>query len=448
MTTTRLDEILNPPDHKGRSGSHIGVETPGTALDALLERVLVVRDSLALLKQTGASGEQVDRAQAHVDACVDFCQATTLALEAGAASALATLQELGGEAEIAVRLVERELPMDSFAPGFVESALPKAQIARLSRLLAPLCVDNGDARDRFEFLVTRLLRLRGPSGFILLPRDAVQAALDYVAPVELRSCTDEGRRSVLDFVDQMAARIQGTESIDQVFTQGIYADLYGYKLALRERIVDPEVLYAIASLNTRICQRLQAAVVRTGRSEPYLKKINDTELKVREVLGEEPRRGDLVQKFQQARRRAAVSSQRPRSVTPHSGTQIRRVDAPRRFLPTRKTLGVIAACATLLVAGTAIAFNLRSAYRMDVIPNHELWKLSPVLHSGLILAEQRVFLGQVDPARWERLDQTLRLREAEALRETLRQRDIGVAILSSGDQVVCEIDARGDIDLW
>ncbi|MFH1812334.1 MAG: hypothetical protein ABIJ09_26595 [Pseudomonadota bacterium] len=448
MATSRMDELLSADTTCEQRLTQFGASWPSDPLDQLLERVLVVRDALCLLQKTGAKGKSLSTAQASVNTCVEHCRSQQLAIEAGAHTATTRLQDLCVEAEVAVRLLERDLPMDSFVPGFVESALAKDAIARLARLLAPLCGDNGDTRDRYEFLVTRLVRLRGPSGFILLPRESVQGALDYVAPVELRVCTEDIRFRVMFFAEDMAARITAAGDIEKVLAQDIYGELYGYKLALRDRILDPDVLYALASLNTSMCDRLQLAVARTGNSEPYLRRITETEIQVRAVLEGDDGKQKLRRRFQEERRRAIVSPARPRTVTLKAVPAVRPGHPSPRATSPRRALAVAAAVAALLIVATAFAMGGPSPYRAEPVPRAELSRLSPVLASGKILVAQRAFLGQVQAERWEGLDPTMKQNEARSLRQALKQRQVDVIILQRGDTVVCEIDRRGDIEIW
>lgn len=447
LESTRLLELVGACAPPTTPESIAVVALPVTELDRLLERALVVRDSLQLLRQAGASGEAADRAQRAVDAAVLHCTGNAYAIDAGAASACVTLLHLVREAEVEVRLVDRDLSMDSCAMGLLESALPKRWLARLARLLAPLTEEYGDARDRYEFLVTRLLRLRGPSGFFLLPRQVVQSALDYVAPADHVTCSEQMRSAALLTLERHLKSVQALSSVEQLFRDGLYSEIYGYKLSLRGCIVDPDLLYAVATLNTAICERMHQEAAHVRTAEHLLQRISEAESRVRAAFGSQTRQGRARQQFLEARRQAQSQSLF-RSATPRTQPAMGAVQPPdRRRISTWIVAGVtVLACLVLAAAAAPLIWD--PSYRTTELQGRQLWTLSPLLQRGVLLESQLVFLGDVDPLRWDRLDDTMRRHDASLLRQALRARGVRVALLHRAGHVVCEIDARGEITLW
>jgi hypothetical protein len=288
---------------------------------------------------------------------------------------------------------------------------------------------TAEYHDRVELFVTRLCR--APDRDDVRPFDEVADLLaQFLSP---ERCSEEKRRQAIEFFVQARERLAALTSIDSIFDSGFYIDLKGYKIALRSDYFDPEVLHAAAAVSIASEAKVRSLLVADSQSGQGLDdRFERTRDKVREAFGEKlPEfRGGLT---------ARIRQRRP-SLDPETIVREEPPPPPRvkRTSRTRIAVGL------LVIALVVGAFSLRQIWQvrerdMSEIAGARLGTLSPLLVSGSYGGgeDARVFTGQVDPARWDALNQTER---RDHLRELARNLgDVRAAQVYRGDALVGQI---------
>jgi hypothetical protein len=163
------------------------------------------------------------------------------------------------ELEGALLTLDECLPNDQFRRRFTKEHVAPKMLLRYARFLGSRPFDVGYRRDRFEAIARELLTARKPSGkLLLMPRKRAGAVLmQLVRGLPPPPVSPEVQTSQLSYLRDALDRLESLTKSKQFFDSGFYLDVYGFKIAMHERITSPEYLYLCVAIETEVHNRLQ-----------------------------------------------------------------------------------------------------------------------------------------------------------------------------------------------
>jgi len=333
-------------------------------------------------------------------------------------------------AEQRVLEIEARVAAGSYGKMPVRHLQPK-QIARFAGLLARHANDSPARIDRVELLAARLCageRREGERG--------LQSRAEVLALLRLAGCAagdEDSRTRALAFFEAAAQRLATLATVDDVFDSGLYLDMRGYKISLKEQRLDPDVLYAAATF--------AVALGRCIEELPRSSKITEASLAVR---------------FEEAERQIELlfgKDAGSASGEEHGKASTAEDDLPRtdplpflRRTGARRTV-LRAVGIALAVAGAAVfAVRARGNGNLRPLASAELAKLSPLLESGsLSQGKDSFLLARIPSSRWFLMSRSERRAAASNLRNQLLRRRIVAAVVFRDDDVLAIQIERGRV---
>lgn len=323
------------------------------------------------------------------------------------------------------------IPMGWFREHFDASSVSSVALVDYAALLGRHANDNLLRLDRIQFLLTRVV------SFFLSPEEASperrKALLEEaLPPVAIDEAT---RRTAVAFLRDAAQRVTGFSSLQLLVDSGFFIDVRGYKLSLRAKLLDPEVMTAAIELNEVIndnMHRLAAADTEFDRHlEVHLASV-DAHLKGLFHKLRDDESAAQTQFDRWVARNAAKRSPATTSLEPAKKT---------KTAPVRPLLAV--ALFVFLIVAYA---RWPKAVALKELSKAEVVALSPLLVSGTAAPKQnpQVFVGRVDKSRWTHLTLVQRNQEAEGLATRLTERGLHSGTVMLEQQVVIQIN-RGKI---
>ena len=384
-------------------------------------------------------------------------------------------------AERSLAEVDLCVPMDTFRPRVIEANVPPVFLVRYARLMGNRDLGVGIRRDRFEFVINRVL-LHGQSKppFRVTSKDKMLRLLFEIAP-EPFFLAPEKLQQTVGSIEDAERRILALTSHDELFDSGVYMDLRGYKLTLRNELLNHDVLYAVARANvalankiaeftsqnpeleTRIRSRLaeqteevnavfaapsweaevreikkQAQLQRednTARKKLHGAEREDTQSRVRAITGAEKKKGE--------KRPEPKGAARGKDATPRAVVVETDSDAP----PPRRRLWVIVA-GVLLLAAAAGAFFLLKKPTFQRLSPADVARISSHLETAEVAIQDggNVLQGQLVASYGDQLPGRQReIRDEVAAALQLQQ--YRTAFVRSGNTLVLQIVDGHHIDL-
>ena len=235
---------------------------------------------------------------------------------------IASLEETVRSVETTFFALDAAVPMALFRKSFDASKPPAPKLVEsYIRLLASRRFRTSEARDRFEFLITRLLTTRDENGRVELGlRQWAERVLSLV--IRPPYVADETiRDTAVQFFEQAAEEIERFKTIEALTGSELYLELRGYKLWLRVHTLDVDILWAIVSLNVTISNHIRALSL---VAKPAPKAAGEVARAVFRppkddiVAPEVPpsRRDEATEQFAHARKQAVVEPRRARLSRP------------------------------------------------------------------------------------------------------------------------------------
>jgi hypothetical protein len=301
------------------------------------------------------------------------------------------------------------------------SHLQPEQIARFAGLLARHANQSPSRIDRVELLVARLCLGERQE------ERGQHPPAEVVSLLRRSGCVPgdpDSRTRALAFFDAAAQRLVTLATVDDIFDSGLYLDMRGYKISLKEERLDPDVLYAAASFTLRMDKCIGAL--------PRSAKITESSLAAR---------------FEEAERHIELlfgkdlgsfpGEERSRPFTAEDDLpRTDRVPFLRRAGVRRNLLRAVGLA--LAVAGAALfVVRARGSANLKPLPPAQLAKLSPLLESGSMSQGKDTFLlARIPSSRWFLMSRSERRAAASDLRNQLLRRKIGAAVVFRDDDVL------------
>ena len=351
-----------------------------------------------------------------------------------------------GRVEQAILAADAAVPMLLFRKRFDARDLPRPALARYAALLAANLGTDAERRDRVEMLVTRMVTVETPGGLVRLEdRSRVWSLLRQVTGS--RQMAPEDRDKVLGFLTEQGERLSHFESTEALFQEGFYANVYGYKLALRERMLDPQVLYAIAWLNAAITNFNR---LRAPESEAAIHaRAKAVRQEVHGVfhLGRNLEQAATTQRFEvfrdQARAQARVQVVSAKGAGLSAARPRHRARLQEVEVPWRRVAQVLAVV-LVVFGGARVIRQWQTTHRYEQITEDQARSLAPWIEDASRDPGDGTLLGEVDPALWQALSPVARKLAADALARDLSAGGTLAVLLTSDGHPVIQID-RGQV---
>jgi len=401
-------------------------DDPEEIIDAE-DRAAAIADVLSIVRELGVQPEHVDLVERTLAVCRQSFEALGEPGSEGYDDRVARHEESLSVSEETILNVDATVTMNDFRSWYERAPRPRELCLRYTRLVCKSRLAREAQKDRFEFLATRLLTKKTQEGRLeMLPRSVAAPVLEYILPV-LAEIADHERSGAVMFFRDASLQLSSLHSLDDIFKGGFYLDVRGYKVALRDQLLDADILYAAVALNAAIFNRIEEMRELEARSKQSLvDMLGKEEEEVRKVF---LRRASIAadERFEETRRFLGKYRENveKRSVT-------RTVN--RRFM------GRLLLAAGIVGLGMVAAkLIFRSLNEISQMSESELERLSPVLESGGFShgEHERTFIGRVESGRWMLLAPEERRAAAEELRARMARHDVRSAwITREGHQAI------------
>ncbi|MBM4283065.1 MAG: hypothetical protein FJ137_20690 [Deltaproteobacteria bacterium] len=316
--------------------------------------------------------------------------------------------------------IDAAMPMPWFRERFarigdkrIDEALSAVALSRAAAFFARRARDVARI-DRIEFIATRLLTRELPDGQLeALPHadffDLLEGlGLGIVAEPEMRE------KSV-NFCLDVAQRLQEATTVETLLGSGAYLELQGHKKALREKRLDPAILYACILDSVAITNRLLRFAAVEGLSHRMLlARVASTELSAETILA-------TIEDDDASRGKTTFE------------TRARLSDDPR-----------------VRLAVACVASWLAWALLAPGAPTTTLTPLDAGRYTAISLALKaaeisdgdapRLLIGHVEPRKWGSLTAAERRRVSESLVRGVRQEEAVVGLFYIDRRLVVLID--------
>jgi hypothetical protein len=357
-----------------------------------------------------------------------FNALTTIELSSAESEVLRLETELPG-LEWKLETLDATIPMGWFRDHFEVSKESPVALADYAALLGRHIKDSSARLDRIQFLLTRLIALFVP------PEEATrERRLALLAEALPHVAVDESvRTAALAFFAEAGKRLAGVERLEALVDSGFFVDLVGYKLSLRQQLLDPDITTSAIELNGAISECLKRLASESSSGSDLGGHFAEVDRRIRETfqkLREDER--PTQQRFERWLAQNAAKRARPAAPPPVAVPSLGRVPrVDRRVLLAVAAVGLFAA-SPLLAPGA----------RLTELSSAELARLSPVLTSGVVVprAAPRSFVGRVDMARWKALPRSSRSGAAVSLAQALTARGLVSGTVMSEQEIVVRIE--------
>lgn len=422
-------------------------------LASLAERLRLVEVVLELERRFGVSAERLSPVAVATFGCARDLERLHASTSAPSPRLLARID---GELESAERLlatIDASVPVSSVRPVLRRGGdgagpeVPEALIVLYARFLILGFRPNAEATQKVDYVAHRLLTCESSAcgagegtgkgagrTIVVRPREEVRALLDDATRgVKVDAAA---RDAALAFFRGALAKIEAMGAVDEFFDTGFCLDASGYKVALRESLLDPEVLYACTEMNAALANKFSRLIASERLEEGAVRKrLEQVRAVVNQVFA-----SDTEEVADEGPRRPA--EERP-------GARIREeLSAPTvdELAPRPMSWGARIAIAVLLVAGIGLLLGawrstVRNQNELVPVPEANLSELSPLLEGGSFSrgAGETVFIGKLASARWRGMKVAERRREAKELASSLVDREVMSALIYDGSAVAVQI---------
>ncbi|MCA9581717.1 MAG: hypothetical protein KC416_07970 [Myxococcales bacterium] len=196
---------------------------------------------------------------------------------------LATIEGRLNQVEQELVLIDLSVPMDEFRERFVGAGADPVDMVHYARLLGSRDLGMGVRRDRFEFLLGRIVTRDQSPPYVVVPRPRMNALLHQIAPVSA-ALEPSDRDRIVDEITQMEQKLWEVRTGAELVESKLYMDVRGYKLNLRREFLNHDVLYAIIRVNVLLANRIAEFVEKEpARSADFRARLGEQALEVNEV---------------------------------------------------------------------------------------------------------------------------------------------------------------------
>jgi hypothetical protein len=426
----------------------------------VMDRVATARDAFRFVGHMGIVEDQrkgvarmlleLEKAVLEGEAGGNLVKDPRTALAGATKAQLDAAERLLGPIEEKLLNLDDQIGDSVFDDRIANTKQSKKIIARYGRLLASRRMPPGPRRNRFESLAVNLLTRRSElGGLVPLPPDRARNVLQHLIGGLPRKVRQQEVDEATDYLHEVGKRLDDVRSVDQLFDSGLFADLHGYKVTMREHLTSPEFVYRSVLAEVKLRNRLEqwiAAQERlhdknqlttegSPRAQALRRVLAEREdvdgrlgAKARIAVGptaEEPAQPPPKRKKAQAAKASALS------------TLLDRLQVDRRLLLGLAMLTIIVVTTVHIV--TTLGVVGEPAVR--ALTKQELAAISPMLSGALKEDMDSHFKlrAWIPNKRWTALDGRTRHAAADTIARKLAASDISAADIYAGNKLVIVI---------
>jgi len=306
--------------------------------------------------------------------------------------------------------------------------LPDDIVLATATLLARDADRDLDRQGRVELLLRRLLVVSGAAGEQIVSRANAAPILDAVC--EGYSATEDVRAIALASFHDANTKLHGCDSVDDVFSKWVIADVLGFKATLPGAFRDPDVLYAAVAFSVEVENRLEMlSALEDGLAAGEVgHRLRKLELELRAMFRQMKSSGEQY-------RAGAFEKVDWRRFKWRQGL-VRLRDAKVEAKPRPWRLVRLGAAILVMAILVPAMVPAESTLRPGDI---ELSSLSPILTSSVTNGDAIAF--RADAEKWAALDDAHRAEEAARIRVALEDIGVGNALIQVHGAIAIRIEA-------
>jgi hypothetical protein len=234
----------------------------------VFERVATVRDAFRLLEDLGLGS---DDARAVIAQTLKELQSESSLSKDGrdaeAKDALDALEAQLGPIEDKLLALDDSIEDLAFESRMTSMTTNKRAIARYGRLLASRRMPVGPRRNRFEWLALQLLTGTNDQGqMLVVPPDRARPLLHNLIGELPRKLKQQEVDEATDYLFEAGHRLDAMSSVEELFESGLYADVHGHKVSMREYLLSAELVYRIALFEAKLHNHIERFVAEQARA--------------------------------------------------------------------------------------------------------------------------------------------------------------------------------------
>lgn len=346
--------------------------------------------------------------------------------------ALRKLESSVVQLEQKLEVLDGQIPMGWFREHFDPSQASSVALADYATLIGRHADVDPTRMDRLQFLLTRLV-----SFFVDAADDSParrrQLLAEALPPSSLPATT---REAVVAFCHDATRRLGSFTRLKELIDSGFFVDVRGYKLSLRQQLLDPDVMTAVIELNaatSATLDRLAEAEQQQGKAlEEHLAEV-DQRIKAifKQLRVDESEKTQQFEAWLERSKGDRAAGRRP------GAREFMALHANRRE-DKRLLLGAIA-----LVLVLVVIFRLPTSQNLRTLSAAECATLSPLIISGAVAPSEApaIFVGTIDKSRWALMDGPSRGEVAVELAKKVSERGWTGATVMLEEQVVIQIES-------
>lgn len=461
------EAVPAPPviEHADLSAFQTGVEEkPKTAeaqqeqrVQRAVQRVVACRDTFRMLGLLAISDEdrktlarmlmEIDTGIGRAENAPSVVKEPDAALQNATREQLDVVERLLGPIEDRLLYLDEAVTQDAFRARVETSKQPKKVMARYARLLASRRFQAGARRDRFEWIATQLLSTTDAAGVRkVMPPERARSVLQHVVGGLPRKANEQETAEAVAYLQDALVRVSSVTQ-EEFFDSGVFIDVHGYKVSMRDQLLAPEFVYLSVLINAAVHNRLEAWIAdheRLYRGNQLTSEGSPREQIMRRVREAE----DAVDDLFSVKRRGPVQARagepaKPAPAPAKKKGKEKKQKKLRGLLPEldivvdRQLKMLIGSLVVIVATGITIAFQTGAIGKQELraLEDGEIAGISPLLASAWIA-------GSGDTSRldaiirdtdWQALDARKRTVEAERISKLLMSRQVPYAEIVDRD---------------
>jgi hypothetical protein len=425
-----------------------------------IQRVVACRDTFRMLGLLAISEDdrktlarmlmEIDSGVGRVEGAPSIVKEPDVVLQNATREQLDMVERLLGPIEDKLLYLDEAVAQDAFRARVESSKQPKKVMARYARLLASRRFQAGARRDRFEWIATQLLTTVDAAGTRrVMPPERARSVLQHVIGGLPRKANEQETAEAITYLQDALVRISSV-SQEEFFDNGVFMDVHGYKVSMRDQLLVPEFLYLSVVINATVHNRVEHWIAdreRLHRGNQLTAEGSPREQIMRRVREAEEAVDDLfsVKRRGPAQARAAEPAA-PAAPAKKKGKQKQKKS--RSLLPSfdivvdRQLVLFIGSLVVIAATGLTIAFQTGAIKTQELraLEDGEIRGISPYIASAWIAGsgDDSRLDAIVREAEWKQVDPRKRTLEAERISKLLVSRQIPFASITdrSGAPVI------------
>jgi hypothetical protein len=335
-----------------------------------------------------------------------------------------------------ITALDRAMPTSEYRKQLLARKVAEELLCSYARMLTWDSFDDGDRRDRFELVVSRAVLKQGEPPFTMPSREEAKRVLDQIVPTA-STVPAAAREDAVAELEKARQNLQSFKNLDELLDQGHYLDVRGYKISLRDRLLDEDILYAVVHWNGSFLDRIRDLTFAQSRPEYEVDSLLRRQAdEIDEIFSV----SSVDKETAKARMHAVKETVRM------SMPEVQRENTKRVAVQSRETRRMFTMAFGVL--GLIFAIGLIAVYAMrernDVVELKlpQLAAISSVLSKGAISngTGAPVFSGEVNDE-WAVMGDTEKTNVAAHIRDALGARPVPVrdALITDGTKQVIQI---------